>query len=336
VGVLVAAVIAAGVSVGVALGRRSSKGGGPAPGAGPAYRVQTVFTPTTPVPTAQLRQTAHTMYERLRAVGDTGVAVSCCGRAANESPGSGPSITVSSPRPLSPAERSLVAAEGSLWVRPVLCGAPAYRTPSTPVSTGASTGSSSSTALAACGAAYQTTSANLGISPDPRSTNGYMANLVQPDPAFASYPSTPVQDDDPSATVLLPADPAAGPQQYPRFVLGPAQMGSDAVASASAVFDRDINEWTVNVTLTASGAAQYDNAAETNFHRYMAIDLNGRVLSAPIIEPTQASFVSLGGRLVISGSFSAAGARDIAALIGNGPLAVRLVTTSVARVPVHS
>ena len=51
--------------------------------------------------------------------------------------------------------------------------------------------------------------------------------------------------------MLLATDPAAGPQQYPRFVLAKSALNGNAIASASAVFDTSISHWAVSYTLKA-------------------------------------------------------------------------------------
>ena len=45
--------------------------------------------------------------------------------------------------------------------------------------------------------------------------------------------------------------------------------------------------------------------AEENFHQLLAIELDGEVYSAPIIQPTQSTFSSFDGKGEISGSLTA-------------------------------
>ena len=52
--------------------------------------------------------------------------------------------------------------------------------------------------------------------------------------------------------------------------------------------------------------------AQENFHQYVAIDLDGLVESAPLIQPNQASFTSFQGKGEISGSFTQATAKNLA------------------------
>ena len=69
---------------------------------------------------------------------------------------------------------------------------------------------------------------------------------------------------------------------------GKSQLPGSAVASASAVFDTTISAWAVSYTLKA--VTPWDNVAQANFHQYVAIDLDGLVESAPLIQPNNATF----------------------------------------------
>jgi preprotein translocase subunit SecD len=88
-----------------------------------------------------------------------------------------------------------------------------------------------------------------------------------------------------------------------RYGLGPSELPSDAVASASAVQTPD-GEWAVLVTLTESAA---DDFAEVTGRlssarpplNQLAIVLNGAVVSAPAVNERIA-----GGELQISGAFA--------------------------------
>jgi hypothetical protein len=188
----------------------------------------------------------------------------------------------------------------SFLLRPVLCYAPALQVAA---GTSASTG-----ALPACLPSSQLTAANLGVTPNGGNVNGYTSRTVQPDPVFATYPSTPPAQDDPADTVLLPGEsPAAG---SPRYVLGPAQLTGSAVQSATPKFSN--GEWAVDVTLTDAGSTAWDALAQQEFHAIVGVDLNGRILSAPILEPTQSSPAPFNGQLEISGSFAQAQATTVA------------------------
>ncbi len=161
------------------------------------------------------------------------------------------------------------------------------------------------------------------MSPDSSATNGYTTATVAPDPTFASYQANTPDNDSPTQTVLLAADPASGGQQYDRFVCGPAQLTGAAVATATATFETS-GQWAVSYTLTSSGSSAWDTVAQENFHQYVAIDLDAVVESAPLIQPTQASFTSFGGSGEISGNFSETTAKRLALELNYGSLPVRL------------
>ena len=122
--------------------------------------------------------------------------------------------------------------------------------------------------------------------------------------------------------MLLPTDPTSGAQQYPRFVLATASLKGNAIASASAVFDTTISQWAVSYNLRA--VTPWDQVAQANFHQYVAIDLDGVVESAPLIQPGQATFTSFNGKGEISGNFTQQTAKNLALELNYGSLPVPL------------
>lgn len=262
-----------------------------------------VFSPVRPVSASALAADAAILTKRLHVMGESSDTASVHGTQ----------VMVTGGRLKVPATD--LGEIGHFYIRPVLCGAPAF----SPSLMGESVSPGS---LPTCQAQYATTASNLATTPDANAVEGYTASSIPPDPAFAHYPSS--KSDNPNATVLLPGDPAAGSQQYPRFVLGKAAPGALAVASASALFDTSVNQWAVMYTLTRSGSRAWDEAAQASFHQYIAVDLDGLVESAPIIQPTSFAFASFEGRGEISGNFRAAYAKTLAALLASGPLAAPL------------
>jgi preprotein translocase subunit SecD len=142
------------------------------------------------------------------------------------------------------------------------------------------------------------------------------------DPALAAYPSTsPTQDaqNPASAALLAIAGSADG-----RYLVGPSELAlSSKVASAQATQDH-LGSWIVEVQLDAGAAAQWDHVAQRYFHLQLAIDLNGSVVSAPLIEPGQASYTSFDRQIVMSGFQSKASAAAVAAALQSGPLPIPL------------
>ena len=80
----------------------------------------------------------------------------------------------------------------------------------------------------------------------------------------------------------------------------------------------------MNYTLTKKGSPEWDAVADKNFHQALAIELDGVIQSAPLIQPDQATFTSFDGTGEISGSFTEAGAKNLAIAMEFGALPVRL------------
>ena len=207
-----------------------------------------------------------------------------------------------SPRP-APIPASLAGAghpSASLSIRPVLCYAPPFAlSPGQAPSTGT---------LPVCSASSALTASNLAVTPNANNVNGYTSNTnAHADPQFATYPSTSSADATTGATVLLPGAPGAGSSRY---VLGPAGVTNAAVKSASAHLANGV--WTINLDLTRTGSAQWDAMAHAQFHQIIGVDVNGQVISAPIIQPTQTTFTPFNGQVQISGSFTGGQAKKLA------------------------
>jgi len=200
-----------------------------------------------------------------------------------------------------PKPAAVVAGAGGLvYFRPVLCFAPPYAAPAGST-VKAPTGTEP---IPVCSAASLLSAANLNVSPS-NGAQGYSSNLSSPDPQYASYPSTSVQSPGyTSRTVLLPGvHGACDGITNVRCVLGPIEMSSRAIATATAVRNQT-GQWVVNYTTTARGADLWDRVTRDSFHQFLGIELNGLVYSAPIIQPTQFSFSTFNGRGEISGSLN--------------------------------
>jgi hypothetical protein len=197
-----------------------------------------------------------------------------------------------------PAASAASAADFS--VRPVLCFAPDLaRTGGLPVSTGTSP---------TCGQAFQLTPAHLGVTPEANRVGGFIVDSPgRADPSLAAVPSTSSQDDAKDATVLLPGAAASDG----RYVLGPAGLTGAGIQSATAVYID--GQWAVVLRLTDAGSAQWDALAQEQFHAYLGVVVDGHVISAPITQPTQASFTSFEGELQLAGSFDQQQAKALAA-----------------------
>jgi SecDF, P1 head subdomain len=189
----------------------------------------------------------------------------------------------------------------SVLIRPVLCLAYPY------VASQQKTGP-----VPPCAAAYQLTAAALNVSPNSAQV-GYSSNTPLPDPATAGYPSS--THDSPTHTVLL-GGLNGGPPVRARWVLGPSEMRLSASDVDSAAAQKNqTGQWIVVVHLSSAGAAAFDRVANENFHQFVAIDMGGKVVSTPIIQPTQTSFSSFEGVMQISGSLTASNARSVVSAI---------------------
>ena len=142
--------------------------------------------------------------------------------------------------------------------------------------------------------------------------------------SLASVPTTSRANDQRDACVVLP-DKA---NKNVRYYLGPAGFTGTVVSSSKAEFQAG-QGWTVKIDLTDAGSTKWDKLAEQQFHKQVAIVLDGEVHSAPVILQDQASFSSFGGTAVISGSMDQGESQDLAKLINYGALPVRLKTVNV-------
>jgi hypothetical protein len=244
----------------------------------------------------ELRADATIMRNRLAILGDRGAHVSI----------SGDSLVVSGgPAQLSDPTSALIASP-SLLVRPVLCLSDPYQavSPSPAVSLPST----------CAGTPY-------AIAPAIPNSIGYSENSPVHDPVLAGYPSTtPAQDaQNPGGVALLPV---AGTTEL-RYLVGPTALTlSSKVASARVV--QEHGTWIVRIQLDPQAAALWDQVADTYFHLQIAVDLNGSVVTAPLIEPDQTSYSSFNSQIELSGSQSKVSAEVMAAALQSGPLPIPL------------
>lgn len=200
----------------------------------------------------------------------------------------GGTVGPATPPPL-PAASTAVGSAAAFSLRPVLCYAPAYSVPA---------GQSPTPGPPpVCAPDSRLTATNIGVVPDSINVNGYSSDTnVQPDPQFATYPTTPSSTTHPKWEALLPGRPG---ETSVRYVVGPVGLDRGAVAAARVIHSG--GQWSVDVTLTARGSAQWDALASDQFHAIVGVVIDGQVVSAPITEPTQRSFTSFDGRFQISG-----------------------------------
>jgi hypothetical protein len=156
---------------------------------------------------------------------------------------------------------------------------------------------------------------------------------AQPDPVLSAYATTtPAQDAaSPNASALLPvlngegAGAGSGTGVTQRYLVGPTLLTlSSKVASATVVHAPMAGGWIVNVRLNANESQLWDQVAAEYFHGQLAIDLNGVIVEAPLIQPDNSSFSSFDGQMGLL-AVTKGGAYDLAAALTSGPLAVPLI-----------
>jgi len=263
---------------------------------------------------ADLQETVNILNLRVNGLGVSGAQVQTTGK--NQ-------ISVSIPG-VTDAQQVLnqIGQTARMYFRPVECWAYPEGTPKNPKDKLPTTGIGT---IPACTTSSELTAANLAVTPN-SGPQGYSSNSVNPDSQYEAYPSTSV--DKPgyaTSTVLLPGiNGACDGSAELRCVLGPAQMTGRSIGSAQAT-QNQTGQWVVDYTLAGSaGSALWDKVAQENFHQFLGIELDGKVYSAPIIQPTQSSFSSFDGKGEISGSLTQSDAQNLAQAMNFGALPVVL------------
>lgn len=297
------------VCIGVALvafGATVAGGWAPKLGLDLAGGAEVIFKPARQVPASSLETAVNIMRNRVDAAGVSGSDIGT----------QGSDIVVQLPGVKN--AKQLIANIGTtaqMLFRPVLCFAPPF--------TASKTSAPPTTVPSACSASqYQLTAANLNVSTSSQAPQ----NNPSADPALAAYPSS-TSDFDAShqdSNVILPASQSSG-QAGTRYLLGPVGLTGAAVHSAQAALPTGGTQWVVDANLTGAGAPKWDQMAQANFHQYIAIDLDGQVISAPLTQPSQSAFSSFGGKVEISGNFTQTSAQQLALNLNYGSLPVRLV-----------
>ncbi len=206
----------------------------------------------------------------------------------------------------------LINQTAQLQFRPALCATGPYTAPKK--------GTKLPALPSACSAAtYSLQSPTLAV--DTSSGQSNIASIPL-DPVLAAYKSTTSRQDDAQKNkpVLVPLQGGGGE----RYLLGPSELSGTAVAQGGASAQFQSPNWVVNVTLTGSGATAWDKLAEKYFHQIIGIDLDGQIVSAPLTQPSQATFTSFAGRVQISGNFTQSTAQTLALDLNYGSLPVAL------------
>jgi len=121
----------------------------------------------------------------------------------------------------------------------------------------------------------------------------------------------------PPGSVLMPSDNEVEANGQPRMYLVQRRVmvAGDRLIDARPSMNSQTGEWIVNFTFDTLGARQFAEVTRENVGKPLAIVLDNKVISAPVIrEPI------LGGRGQISGNFTSASAQDLAVLLRAGAL----------------
>jgi preprotein translocase subunit SecD len=219
--------------------------------------------------------------------------------------------------------RRLVGRTAELRFRPVLGDVPAAGASVTTTTVAGAT----TTSTVAGATTTTTTSANDAAakaaiaSCDPTQVEALLT-------AGTNLPTTSLAEDTREACVVLPD--RSGNRQY----LGPTALTGKAVSGADSKFAQG-QGYTVSINFTSAGSTQWDALGQKYFHQAVAIELDGVVQSAPVIQPDNQAFESFGGSAQISGGqsgFSPDEASDLATIINYGALPVQLKQLTVENV----
>ena len=276
-----------------------SLGWGPKLGLDLAGGLSVVYKPATKASTADLQEVVTILSNRVNGLGVSGATVNLQGK----------NVVVSVPG-ATHARRVLqiVGETAQLLFRPVLCQ---VAEPSKKAKT-------YNGSIPTCASSYLWTETNLGVTPN-NSAAQYSSNTPPTDPNYSIVKTTAPNKDIKKNNVILPLLGSPGT----RYLLGPSQLTGQAIGKAVAQQDQ-FGAWVVNYTLTKKGSPEWDHVASDNFHQALAIELDGVIQSAPLIQPAQATFTSFDGTGEISGQFTEQGAKNLALAMEFGALPVRL------------
>lgn len=123
----------------------------------------------------------------------------------------------------------------------------------------------------------------------------------------------------PPGSRLMPAAQQGNPTQPDFYVVKRrVEVGGDALVDAQPSFQD--NQPVVSFRFNSAGGKRFGDATKENVGRQLAILLDGKVISAPVIREA-----ILGGNGIISGGFSVQEAQDLALLLRAGALPAPLV-----------
>jgi preprotein translocase subunit SecD len=285
----------------VALAATLGAGWSPKLGLDLAGGSQIVYKPQHKISTGDMTTTINVIRNRVDGAGVSGANVNS----------QGGDVVVQLPGLKNPqAVIKLINQTAQLTFRPALCQVAPYTKPTKPTKLGA--------LPSACSAStYSIQAPTLTVDTSTGTSN---ITSIPLDPTLAPYRTSTAEYDDthPKLPVLIPLQGGGGE----RYLLGPAALNGTIVASAQASFQSP--NWVVNATLTGKGAGEWDALAQKYFHEIIGIDLDGQIVSAPLTQPSLATFTSFAGRVQISGNFTQQSAQNLALDLNYGSLPVPL------------
>ncbi len=118
----------------------------------------------------------------------------------------------------------------------------------------------------------------------------------------------------PVGSMILPMDDGSGVIAVKRA----GGIGGDTLTAAQQSFDEN-NQAVVNITFNSEGGGRFARLTQANVGKQFAIVLDGKVISAPVINEA-----ILGGSSQISGNFTVDSANQLAIALSSGALPVDL------------
>jgi preprotein translocase subunit SecD len=268
-----------------------------------------IYQPVRSVSTSELQTVVNIMTNRANALGVAQPSIT-----TQSGIGGRNDVVVALPGVKDPQRvLSTIGTTAQLFFRPVLCGAPPYTPSKAATPTGSAKPASQPYRVPpTCSGPYRYTSAyysgNGNYQPPPQ----YLE-----DPALATYRSTPPSQDQQyeHANVLFQAPAGVGAARY---LLGPAEATGTIIKTAFPQLGTN-GQWTVIMDLTSKGSAIFNQIAAKNYHQLVANDLDGRIVSAPVLLSS-----SYNGSAQISGNFNEATASKLATELSYGAFPVSL------------
>jgi len=212
--------------------------------------------------------------------------------------------------------KATISAQGNLYFRPVLCGAPLFKS-----TISKNSPSAKYRVPSTCPSPYRYSTTDFK-----NSTQSWLPQEKYiEDTSYGRYPSTPRNLDDPTKNAILALGPGQGIAH--RYVLGPSTINGEVVTEkiikkASAILMMS-GQWVIAIDFTSAGSTLFNRVVSANYHQLLANDLDGSVLMAPVVEAQ-----SFSGSAEITDNFSKARATQIAAVLNSGPLPVPVKVTS--------